>query len=287
MFKKYYKEANDDIKPNRDLIDKIFEEAGKQPVKKPFSKVYKFGMAVAAVLVLAVSVGFFARFENEPMENNKLQLAVEKKNPKTSVETEKKKDEKNVEVQPETKDVQQSEVKESVPERQKEVEPEPTVDGEKTERTETVVIPIVPENEAPPAVVAEEPVLAMANEDEQSAAFSGRMAMEPLEETKDGEAKEASLGNLTEVGEAEASVINSMLASAFGEVDEETGNPYSFVIRGKTEDVYVGSWSWIVENHSSQLTEFVITADMSAMYECNHTEDGRIRWTTEDNLLVD
>ena len=54
MFKKYYKQANDDIQPNRELIDKIFEQAEKN--KKPISAVvYKYGMAVAAVLVLAVS----------------------------------------------------------------------------------------------------------------------------------------------------------------------------------------------------------------------------------------
>lgn len=54
MFKKYYKQANDDIKPNRELIDKIFEQAEKS--KKPISAViYKYGMAVAVVLVLAVS----------------------------------------------------------------------------------------------------------------------------------------------------------------------------------------------------------------------------------------
>ncbi len=54
MFKKYYKQANDDIQPNRELIDKMFEQVEKN--KKPISAVvYKYGMAVAAALVLAVS----------------------------------------------------------------------------------------------------------------------------------------------------------------------------------------------------------------------------------------
>lgn len=54
MFKKYYKQANDDIQPNHELIDKIFEQAEKN--KKPISAVvYKYGMVAAAVLVLAVS----------------------------------------------------------------------------------------------------------------------------------------------------------------------------------------------------------------------------------------
>ncbi len=287
MFKKYYKEANDDIQPNRELIDKIFDEAEKQSVTKPFSKVYKLGTAVAAVLVIAVSVGFFVQFDNEPKKNNDLQLAVEKQNPKTFVETENNQEEKNAEAQPETKDMPKPEIKESIPESQNSDERESTVDNKKPEKTENVVIPIVPENEVPSQVVAEEPVLAMANEDEQPAAFSGRTVPEPAEEPKDDETTEASLENLAEVGEAETSVITNMLTSCFGDVDEETGNTYSFVIWGKTEDVYVGSWRWLVDDHSSLLTDFVITADMSAMYECNHTEDGKIHWTTENNLLYD
>lgn len=64
MFKKYYKEANDDIKTNRELIGKIFE-AAEQPMKpKRTAKIYKFGMTAAAVLVLGVSVTMFSMFSN-------------------------------------------------------------------------------------------------------------------------------------------------------------------------------------------------------------------------------
>ncbi len=56
LFKKYYKEANDDIKPNRELIEKIFDQAEKTSKAYSWKRLYKYGMVAAAVLVLAVSV---------------------------------------------------------------------------------------------------------------------------------------------------------------------------------------------------------------------------------------
>lgn len=56
MFRKYYKEANDDIKPNRALIDTIFENAEKASKSTARAKVYRYGTLAAAVLILAVSV---------------------------------------------------------------------------------------------------------------------------------------------------------------------------------------------------------------------------------------
>ncbi len=55
MFKKYYKAANDDIQPNRELIDQIFEKAEKGAKVFSWNSVYKYGATVAAVLVLAIS----------------------------------------------------------------------------------------------------------------------------------------------------------------------------------------------------------------------------------------
>lgn len=57
MFRKYYKAANDDIKPKRELIDEIFEK--KQTVK-PTKKVFRFrpgyGTAIAAALVIVMGI---------------------------------------------------------------------------------------------------------------------------------------------------------------------------------------------------------------------------------------
>lgn len=54
MFRKYYKEANDDIKPNRELIDKIFEQA--ETARAPKKRIYKLAYAAAAAAAIAVSV---------------------------------------------------------------------------------------------------------------------------------------------------------------------------------------------------------------------------------------
>ena len=57
MFKKYYKAANDDINPNRELIDEILKKA---QTEKPAKKVFRFkpgyGTAIAAVLVLVMGI---------------------------------------------------------------------------------------------------------------------------------------------------------------------------------------------------------------------------------------
>ena len=294
MFKKYYKEANDNIQPNRALIDKIFEEAEKSSVRKPFPKVYKFGTAVAAVLVLAVSAGYFIHFDVEPSQNNKPQLAVEIQNPKVTVETENKQEEKkagsetiNSDEAKRGNDESKTHKKEDVqiaPKEQNNAEGQTTTDNGKTKKTETVVIPITPENEAPSAEVGQEPVLAMANEAEQPAAFSGRTVNEAEEVP---ETEEASLENLTEVADAESSVINSMLVSALGESDGDSGGQYVFEIVGKNEDIYFGIWKEVNDGESSLKSDFVVTSDMSAMYECEHTGNGKIHWTTEENLLLD
>ena len=57
MFRKNYKAANDDIRPNRELIDGIFEKA---QAEKSTKKVFKFkpgyGTVIAAVLVLVMGI---------------------------------------------------------------------------------------------------------------------------------------------------------------------------------------------------------------------------------------
>ena len=70
MFRKYYKEANDDIKPDRALIDKIFEKAEEPPKKTKVYKMYRYSAAVAAVMVLAVSAVAYPYIANMNKEVN-------------------------------------------------------------------------------------------------------------------------------------------------------------------------------------------------------------------------
>ena len=62
MFKKYYKQANDDIKTNRELIDKIFDEAAKPATTKTVPKIYKYGISIAAVIAVVVSASVVFNF---------------------------------------------------------------------------------------------------------------------------------------------------------------------------------------------------------------------------------
>ena len=65
LFRKYYKQANDDIKTNRELIDRIFESEKTSPQR---TKIYKYGTMIAAVFVIAFSVAFYENITkyNEP-----------------------------------------------------------------------------------------------------------------------------------------------------------------------------------------------------------------------------
>lgn len=74
MFRKYYKAANDDIKPERELIDSIFEKAQAQ---KPAKKVFRFkpgyGTAIAAVLVLVMGIAALPQINpaiESPLDEN-------------------------------------------------------------------------------------------------------------------------------------------------------------------------------------------------------------------------
>ena len=115
-------------------------------------------------------------------------------------------------------------------------------------------------------------------------ANSGNVLYEKNEEIIENETA-VTLEEFVEVNENEQRVIDSMLKSYFGEKDETTGNEYIFEIVGKKDEGYFGRWKWLVEDHSSLLTEFIITSDMAEMYECDFGEDGEISWLSESNLF--
>ena len=55
MFKDLYKEANDQIPVNTELLEQLKKEA-KHPTKKPFAAIYKYGFAAAALHIVTVSL---------------------------------------------------------------------------------------------------------------------------------------------------------------------------------------------------------------------------------------
>lgn len=74
MFRKYYKAANDDIKPNRELIEKIFEKAeAEMPAKRVFKFKPGYGTAIAAVLVLVMGIAALPQINSaneKPLEQS-------------------------------------------------------------------------------------------------------------------------------------------------------------------------------------------------------------------------
>ncbi|MBQ9758058.1 MAG: hypothetical protein IJW15_06590 [Clostridia bacterium] len=64
MFRKYYKEANDSLEPNRALIDEIFEKAKKKEKSKIYKLAARYGTAMAAVLVIAATAVFYPQIKN-------------------------------------------------------------------------------------------------------------------------------------------------------------------------------------------------------------------------------
>jgi len=289
LFKKYYKEANDDIQTNRALIDKIFEEAEKPVVVNKRARIYRFGMAAAAVLVIGVSVFSLSLFERENAENGnkpgmlaqslkedvgeqKIQSDVTEK-PKDKVPSDEYIDNSGIQTEKSGSDKNLDESN------------QPTIDKIET----------IDSGSGDSSDGQNDIVLAMETEEQQGFAIpenpNTRSVEEPLTEnidqTEENSALELSMDELSPVSEDEANVIQNMLTMNFGVCDEENGNIYSFELVGKTDEVYLGRWKWLVDDHMSLLTEFVITADMSAMYECSYGQDGTVSWMTEKNLLFE
>ena len=265
MFRKYYKAANDDIKPNRALIDKVFEVAESE--NKRSSKVYKFGLkygtAVAAVFVLAVSAFLYPQIvkTNEDVEN----LTITAKNTQDDIK-ENELNEANIAYSSKTTEG----IKEAAGESKK----------------------LMPENINDTADIAESKISVNTEEvtkfsAAESAHQSGTSARIMGNLSADNTCT-ADVDEVKEVTEEEITFITSLLYEKFGKIDKDTQNTYVFEISGKfdTADktLYLGRWRWLVDGHSSLLTEFVVDYEVSKMYECI-ISDSSISWTTENNMI--
>ena len=56
MFDRLYKEANDDIPVNTELMEALMHKAAEKKKKKPFAYIYRYGFVAAAAAVIAVSL---------------------------------------------------------------------------------------------------------------------------------------------------------------------------------------------------------------------------------------
>jgi len=254
LFKKYYKAANDDIKTNRELIDKIFETAEKPSKTIKFTKIYKVGTAVAAVFVFAVGAFLYpqiAKLNDVPQLPEENEQVIENR-----------------------------------------VTPEITEEKPLQKNSSAVVQqenPVMTVDEPAPEIIAdvENSGIATASEADSAQPFSipegpvGRMIdAPPVNDTK-----ETAVDSFTEITAEETEKIQKFLKTTFGEKDEQTGNVLIFEVVGKSENMYLGRWRWWVNDHSSLLCEFVLNEELTEMYECTYTENDTVEWNTQNNLL--
>ncbi len=258
MFKKYYKAANDDIKTNRELIDKIFETAEKPSKTVKFTKIYKVGTAVAAVFVFAAGAFLYPQIvklnETPTPIVESGQVVEERKTDLPIAETKEKKT--------------QQKTTESI------------VQQENPERTvkEAVHEPVVGAENSGTAVVLE-------TEDAQPFSIPERPSGRMIDAPPVNDTSEMSVDSFKEITAEETEKIQKFLKMTFGEKNEETGNVFIFEIVGKAENMYLGRWKWFVVDHNSLLCEFVLNEELTQMYECTYTENNAVTWNTQNNLL--
>lgn len=324
MFKKYYKQANDDIKTNRELIDKIFEEAAKPTKKKKMMPIYKYGITAAAVVAVSVSGILFVQFGTEnngtiaekPLtiaknDNHKIDEVKPENISETIIKDNVSSDAEGMHNEQSVAESEQSQSEtkiESIEISEKDISGSKNdVDDEKTvhntykeqndntgsqpinessdEGNIQTIEPIFNEQNQENIGKDNVPVLAAEIHGEQNGIAVREVMVEENAHDEDAGFCETKLDSLAEVSEAEVTVLNGMLISYFGETDEMTGNLNVFEIVGKNDEVYVGRWKWLVGDHLSLITDFVVTSGMSEMYECSYEGDSVIRWETENNLL--
>lgn len=63
MFRKLYKEANDEIAVNKELMEHLKQEAVSGKTKKKYSFIYNYGYVAAAIIIVAVSLNVFSDIE--------------------------------------------------------------------------------------------------------------------------------------------------------------------------------------------------------------------------------
>ena len=256
MFKKIYKSENDDIKTNRELIDKIFETAEKGPVVKPRYQFYRYGVAVAAVFVFSVTAFMYPHLVKL---NEQPQIPVEQKQETLHHET-----------TPKSEDYEDSQT-ENVAK-----EPMPMVSGTGVQS----------ENRAEIDNVNQDYGIEIASENDEIQNFSIPEGPESrMIEGENVETKTFAFEDLVEVTEEEKATVETFLKETFGEKDEHTENLYIFEVVGRSDEMFLCRWRHWVIDHSSVLTELVISEDFTEVYECIYTEDGFVQWNTSNNMI--
>ncbi len=275
LFKKYYKEANDSIKPNRELIDKIFEAAEKPAKKKSVVKFYKFGMAAAAVLVLVLSVSVLPNmFKNGESKGSEGTVPIAhsgNENPSSDGKT-----------------ADQADVSVEIDEK---INPEQDVEpnGEEPKQQIETISPEEPEDgtlDSSP----DNPVLAIETGEGQGFSIPDGRIIDAPPGTAETKEYSISVDELEEATQQELEDINAFFQEKYGEKDEMTGFPLGFYTEGKAdvdgETLYFVRMQWLVDNnHWSTVQTFVINQSMTELYYSVVMDGTTVYWSTSENQL--
>lgn len=250
MFRKYYKQANDDIKPDRELIDKIFEKAEKLPKTKSRAKIYKFGTAIAAVFVVAVAMFLYPQIE----KTNHQPIVADT--------------ETNIKAQGNSEEI-------------KALQPKTKPQEDSIEEVGTTTENAVYENARIAPALAEETQQNVAAFDmEKQRSVEVGVNMQSIDSIAGVEENETD--PLAKLLYENFGLIDE--ATGNQHIFEITGK-FNINIDEEEKTFYVGRWRWLVNgDHSSLLCEFVIDESVTQMYECRY-EDGKIIWGETANLF--
>lgn len=247
MFRKKYKEFIDSTKPNRELIDIIYQKAEAEQKPSTPSKLYKFtmryGAGLAAVLVLSVSAVIYTNLDN----TEKKAVTADTKNNDEIVINSNQKEITEPEIAEFIQDASRG--KESSSVNNTPVQAAETKDFAYTEKKRTAEV-------LPDA----------AEITEHQAAFS------EITEVSENEIKLIDTVLKDALGEKDNETQNEFIFEIVGKFSIED------------EQYYLGRWKWFVVDHSSMLCDFVLKGNLSEMYECR-IENDNIVWKNENNLL--
>ena len=278
MFRKYYKAANDEIKTNRELIDKIFDEYTETEEKRK-SRLYsvgaRYGMAFAAIFVLSIALLVYpqiTKLNEEPIVTEQPNY-INKADTGILSETDTKSGD-GTENKLVINDYTAPNVQES--------DSEP-----KTGETEV--------SEAK-MVEPQQDIVDSHNENDFSAELQSDSNNEIRLAANTYEERNGQLSNLYEIEisamktitDDEIRIATNILEEKLGKSDENTGNLYIFDIAGKLEteggSYYLGRWKWLVDDHTSLLCEFVLSCDFNGLYKCA-INDNKVQWNTDTNMF--
>lgn len=295
MFKKYYKAANDDIKPKRELIDTIFEKADKEAVRtKRFSFRPAYSVAAAAVLMVVVS---FAAY---PMIKRSEEVTVPPQviSDNTRVSKNEYKPEKNKENEAyytekatQTPQAKQGEAAKKGDEQTEAKKPDKAA-------LNTVTAAPQAENTAEGSENSASEHETKLGDDAEYLKVEPDGAEVTVHYASEGRSiaekaiiseRRISAEEIVELSEDEKCEVVEEICALPQFSGDSTGDDCELEIMGSAEisesKVYIAASCKKTDEGGETVKHYILTADLSELYECVTDENGGFVWNTELNLL--